>query len=855
MYTYCKQYGNKILLRDHKTGIQSIKDHEWELFFQLDKENEDEYTGYKSLYGKKLKRFVYKSIRDAKADIFDSQERMHIYGAKNFAYQYISDIYYGKDVITPELLYIANIDIETGRDEFGYSSATEARCPIISITIENISDGIFYVFGYHSDGYTPKKDNVKYFSFKNETDMLLGFISFFSKKYPDIITGWNVKLYDIPYIVNRVSRIFGENSIAHINRLSPFGIVNEANEKTSYGKILQCYDIIGINTLDYLSLFKKFTYITPENYKLDTVAELLLGKRKVDYSGYKHLQDLYEKNYELFIDYNIGDVFLVHEFDKKLHLFDLVLSVAYKAGINYSDVLSPVTTWDILIYNVIRPMKLIPPHDIIETEKKEQYMGAYVKDPKPSFYKWIISCDLNSLYPHLQMGINISPELRVPDDKLPKELEEIRKSLGSSSDGVERLLDESIDLSALKKYNVTISPNGQFYRSDRDGIIPTILEELYAERKKVKKEMLELKQVMENEGKSTELENVIATKNTMQMALKILMNSEYGALGNKYFRYFDVRNAEAVTSSGQLAIKWVAKHLNIFLNNMLKTKDVDYVIAIDTDSVYLHLDYLVKKFIPNSLDNEKIVNILSRWSSDILEPEIDRIYKELADYINSHKQKMVMKREVIASTGFWTGKKRYALNVHDSEGVRYAKPKPKIMGLESVRSTIPKICRDAIKDCIVIMLNDDEKTLHKFIIDFNDKFLRQEPEMISFTSGTNEIDKWIINGNGIKKGCPIHIRGCIVYNAFLDSITSTDERIQEGDKIKFCRLLTPNKLKSYVVSYPPIPNECIYDEIKTYIDKESQWQGSFFKPVESMAKVIGWNATPINRIEEEGEEY
>jgi DNA polymerase elongation subunit (family B) len=498
----------------------------------------------------------------------------------------------------------------------------------------------------------------------------------------------------------------------------------------------------------------------------------------------------------------------------------------------------------------------IVPSCEIPNNESGKYVGAYVKEPIPGMYKWVVSCDLNSLYPHLQMGINISPEKRVPDSKLPDELKEIRNLLSVTTYGIDRLLDEEIDTSVLKKYNVTISPNGQFYRRDSDGFIPIILEGLYAERKAVKRSMLDDKQKMEDDPTS-DLTNQIAAKNTLQMALKILMNSEYGAMGNQYFRYFDLRNAEAVTSSGQLAIRWVAKHLNIFLNNILQTENADYVIAIDTDSVYLNLEYLVEKFISKDLDTMKTVDILDGWASKVLEPEIERIYDRLANYINAHKQKMVMAREVIADKGFWTGKKRYALNVYDNEGVRYHDPKTKIMGLECVRSSVPEFCRNHIKKTIVKILSEDEESVQEFIVQVKDKFMEQPPEEISFPRGTNNIEKWIDDDGSIKKGCPVHVRGCIVYNNFLDKIGSVDEHIQSGDKIKFCNLQQPNIFRSHVVAYPPAVNKRIYEEMLDCINYEQQWIGTFYKPVEAIMECVGWTGEKIVRIDDfcQGEEY
>ncbi len=841
MYTYCKKYGNKILLREHGGEVRTITKHSWDVYV------EDQEGKYNSIYGKPLRKESYPTVKKATDAVTDLEKYLNVYGAKNFGYQYIRDTYLRSVPITPDDLYIANIDIETGRDDKGYSSPKEARCPVTSITLLDVIANQYIVWGYHPDGYTPKADNVRYVNCYDEVDLLTKFIRFISLRHPDIITGWNVEQYDITYIYNRTMNII-EDAEDFLASMSPFGIVNEREAHDGFGHVNQVYDIIGVSVLDYLALFKKFTYTTPENYKLDTVAHLILGDSKIDYSEYANLQDLYDRNYEMFIDYNIKDVEIVTRLDNKLKLFDLILSVAYKAGINYNDVVSPVTTWDVLIYNAVMDKGIVPPAEMPNAEDG-QYVGAYVKEPVPGMYKWIVSCDLNSLYPHLQMGINISPEKRVSDSKLPKELEDIRYDLGNTIDGIDALLNEEIDTSALRKYDVSLAPNGQFYKRDSDGFIPIILEGLYNERKAVKRSMLDDKQKMEDDP-TLDLSDQISQKNTLQMALKILMNSEYGAMANKYFRYFDLRNAEGVTSSGQLAIMWVAKHLNIFLNRILKTKNGDYVVAIDTDSVYLNLDPLVQKFVKRDTTTERIVDVLDGWAKEILQPEINRIYDNLATYVNAHKQKMVMAREVIADKAFWTGKKRYALNVHDSEGVRYAKPKTKIMGLECVRSSVPEFCRDHIKSAIIKVLSDEEADVQEFIISIRDDFDEQPPEEISFPRGTNNIEKWVDDDGMPKKGCPIHVRGCIVYNKYLDDHDLTDEKIQSGDKIKFCNLKQPNIFRSHVVAYPPAMNPKAYEEMVDCIDYEAQWEGTFFKPVNVIMECVGWSGERVNKISE-----
>lgn len=343
-----------------------------------------------------------------------------------------------------------------------------------------------------------------------------------------------------------------------------------------------------------------------------------------------------------------------------------------------------------------------------------------------------------------------------------------------------------------------------------------------------------------------ELENQISAKNTLQMAIKILMNSEYGAMANAYFRYFDLRNAEAITSSGQLAIMWVAKHLNIYLNRIIGSDGVDYVIAIDTDSVYLNLENLVAKYVDvENTDTLKIVDTIDKWSQNLIEPEINRIYDNLAEYTNAYKQKMVMAREVIADTGFWVGKKRYALNMYDKEGVRYTEPKTKIMGLESVRSSTPELCRNMISDCINIILRTDEEEFQRYINDAETNFYKQDYSDVSFPRGVNNIEKWNNKGRP-KKSCPIAVRGAIVYNNFIKENNLVNaEKIQSGDKIKFAYLKMPNTFRSNVISYPQGLPEEVHTELGKYIDYAKQWEGSFLKPIILYGSAVGWKHEEI----------
>ncbi len=288
MYTYCRKYGNKILLREESGDPQTITKYPCHIYYPSTKAD----NTFTSIYGIPLEKNVFGSVKKAHEELEKNEHNINAYGAKNFAYQYIRDNFLRKDPITPQSIYVANIDIETGRDAEGYSSPEEARCPITAITIHNIFLDQYTTWGYKSDGYKSKQDNVRYINCSSEYDLILRFIRFIEDDYPHVLTGWDCERYDIPYIINRTKKVLGNEE--DVARLSPFGSVFGKDSRDDFGKTYQIYDIVGISTLDYIHLFKKFTYKTPENYKLNTVAHMILGDSKIDYSEYANLQDLYD---------------------------------------------------------------------------------------------------------------------------------------------------------------------------------------------------------------------------------------------------------------------------------------------------------------------------------------------------------------------------------------------------------------------------------------------------------------------------------------------------------------------------------------------------------------------------------
>jgi len=507
--------------------------------------------------------------------------------------------------------------------------------------------------------------------------------------------------------------------------------------------------------------------------------------------------------------------------------------MAYDAKVNYEDVFYQVRMWDCIIFNYLKKKNIVIPKKD-RSIKNDKYAGAYVKEPIPGKYEYVVSFDLNSLYPHLIMMYNVSPETLM-ENKHP-------------SVSVEKILNNQIDFSEYKEY--AVCPNGAMYRKDVRGFLPELMEKMYGERKIFKKKMLEAKQKYEKTPTKA-LEKEIARCNNIQMAKKISLNSAYGAIGNQYFRYYKLANAEAITLSGQVSIRWIENKMNDYLNNLLKTKDVDYVIASDTDSIYLNLGPLVTKFFSNKSDNKAaIVDILDKICKDKLEPFIDASYQELAEYVSAYEQKMQMKRENIADSGIWTAKKRYILNVWDSEGVRYESPKLKIMGIEAVKSSTPAPCRKMIKDGLEIVMSKTEDEVISYIDNCRAIFNSLSPEEISFPRTVSDVSKHKSSSTIYGKGTPIHARGALIYN-YLIKQKKLDKKyasIQNGEKIKFCYLKVPNPIGENVISFiQDFPKELNLDK---YIDYELQFEKAFLDPMKVILDSIGWRVEKTITLED-----
>jgi DNA polymerase elongation subunit (family B) len=836
-YTNVSRYGNMLLYRGIENGnrVQKKIKYKPSLFVSTPKA-----TKWKSFTGVPVAPIQFDSMRDAKEWIDQNKQvsGRHIFGNTRYQSCLINDMFPGTIEFDRSKINVTTIDIEVQSDD-GFPEPGEALKTVTAICLKNNIDNTYYVWGlgdYDVERSYMKTNRVVYKKCIDEKELLIDFINHWAtpSHTPDIITGWNSKFFDIPYLVNRILRVFGPDlGEQNVKKLSPWGTVDRREVKIAYKSMNrnETYELQGISHMDYMEVFKKFGYAygQQESYSLNNIAHVVLDEAKISYEEFGSLYDLYKADHQKFIDYNIKDVELVDRFEDKMGLITLAVTMAYRGGVNYTDTFGTTAIWDTLIYrDLIQDNIIVPfPKDSIKTA----YAGGYVKEPQVGMHDHVVSFDLNSLYPSLIMQYNMSPET-IADGEIAD------VNVDSMLEGKQQVYKDGYGLCA----------NGQYFHTKKQGVLPKIVEEMYSERVEVKKQMLqsqqELQKVDPNDKQETyRIQRDISISENRQMAIKILLNSLYGALGNRYFRFFDQRIAEAVTLSGQLIIRWGEQSINEYLNKVLQSS-TDYVLAIDTDSLYVGLGPLVDKFTPSNP-----VDFLDQISKDKLEKVFTDSYENIFQRYGGIENKMVMGREVIADRGIYLAKKRYILNVVDNEGVRYRTPKLKTVGVEANKSSTPESCRDALKAIFKVIISEDEKTVQKAIEQFKEHFFSLAPHEIAFPRGANNITGYADNQFIYRKGTPIHVRGALLYNMLRkDKSLNQYPNLRNGDKLKFIYLRVPNPIKENVIAFPDyLPREF---GIEKYIDKELQFQKTFIDAINPILNAIGWTPEEVSTLED-----
>lgn len=672
--------------------------------------------------------------------------------------------------------------------------------------------------------------------YQSEIDLLQAFLDQYEAISPTIITGWNSDYFDVPYLHNRIRGQLGARAAG---RLSPIG-------KIKYSKFRDKWSIAGVSSLDYLALYKQFTYTEQPNYRLDTIGKMELNMGKVEYSG--SLDELFANDLEKFIEYNLRDVQIIVELDKKMKLLELVRGICHLGHVPYEDV-NFSSKWlegTIVTYlhrkGIVVTNKPAGGRQLMEARQDgedEGFVGAYVKEPTPGLYDWVYSLDLQSLYPSIIMSLNISPETKIgfvtnwDVDKHNKEVISEYLIRGTDDDTVVRLTRDAF-MKYMKMENLYISSNGVLYNGNKVGIIPEILDRWFAERVEYKNLMKKYK----NDG-NTDLAEYYDRRQHIQ---KIFLNSLYGVLGLPIFRFFDIDNALAVTASGQDVIKKSATFTNALYQARLQDNE-DYCTYIDTDSLYFSATPLM----PENANPKEFTIKLAR----VMEKKLNEYYTELASicfFCTNHR--LYIKGESVAQTAIWIAKKRYAMNVvYDLESNLDVNSKMKVKGLDVVRSTFPPAFRDFMKGMMMDILNKKTKSdIDANVLEFRDKIVGMSYLTVSRNTSVKDMSKYDVGGQlgAFEKGTPAHVKSALTYNALLKHfhIDNLYEGIKDGDKIRWLYLKqNPYNLEAVAFKGDNDPEQ-ILDIITTYIDYDALFEKELQKKIEDFYGALNWGNIP-----------
>ena len=843
-YTYVTKTNGKVYERFVENGER--KERVCDLIPDLFIESKEP-TGIKSLCGKNLKPVQvddYKHWLDKKDQYKKGGYRC--YGYEPAEYSFISDHYDLETSYNADEILVFSLDIETEVPDNGFPDPKNAECPINVVTIHHSIKDKYFVFTWQDFEVTADVDNISPDHiikkvYENERGMLLGLLKFWNEERPDVLSGWFTSGFDAQYLYNRTKRLgimFGKKK--GCDAFSLFGRTLEKKD----GSV----EFRGISHLDFQLVMKKFN-AGERSWTLNSVADDYLGVKKVE-NPYTNFKDFYTKEWDLFVTYNIRDVELVVRLMRKTRLLDLIYTLAYLTGANYEDVFGTLKIWEVYIQNVLKKEGVYLEMNRDVPDVDGSIMGGFVLDPKAGKYEWLVSFDQNSLYPSIIRSWNISPETII--DEPPDEL------LKYSGRIFQKLPKELPAL--LKKYGLAMTMNGQFFRTDFKGVIPRMCGHVYDQRVETKNQMKALKKANYEKGIKDDPQLYIL--NHKQHALKILLNSLYGALCHRFFAFFDFRCAEGITSTGQYIIKRIGENVGSEIDKVSGV--ADSLIYSDTDSCIFSLKSVIEK-LSEKKDikfSAELIDMIDNFCQGFIVPRIDKENAAIGNDLNAPFNCLAMKREKICESGFWAAKKRYAVKIWDDEGLRLTEPKYSITGLEIKRSSTPKFAQEKLMSLVKLLLSDDFKNARKVLDGFKKDYMNGDLLEIGLPIGINsmptEKDYCIALNAGKKLTIPQHIKGALVFNEFIRilGLNGTYKKLGNGDKV-FKYLLKVNpiqklftnadeldvRLDGLKVDVISVPQELesleIFKYFRDFIDRERMFNIALGEAAERMLEACG----------------
>ena len=819
---YYQREKNLVHIWDDKLGYRSFP----YTRYAYEKTANGEYT---TLYGDKVTK-IYKYTKDD-VNLFESDvpETTRV----------LVDTYTDSD-IPSEGHVILTYDIECEM-ESGLPNPEEAENELTSIALHDSATNQYWVLVMDKAGemLEKKTDKAIVLPFRTEEDMLMKYLELYEMINPTIVTGWNIDYFDTPMLYNRIKRLLGKR---HANRLSPIG-------QCFWSPYRKRYFMAGVSYLDYLSLYKNFTYSELDSYRLDSIAQRELGRGKIEYDG--NLDILFRDDIEKFIEYNLVDVELVVDFDKKLQFIDTARGICHAGHVPYEDFVysSKYLEGALLTYlkrkNIVAPNKPADRRERMQAMKdnnEEKFIGAYVKAPIVGKYEWIYDLDLTSLYPSIIMSINISPETKVGKIKDWDAQKYIKGEVDEYQIGENWITRDNLQ-KLFEKSKYSIASNGVMYRTDTPGCIPDILDLWFSQR-------VEFRKLEKKYGESGDKEKYAFYKKR-QLVQKILLNSLYGVLGLPAFRFYDVDNATAVTTTGQTVIKSTADMTNIKYNKELGTPDADSNIYIDTDSVFFSAAPLLDKRKPGWKDNDQetiagFVNDIAGEVQDYLNNFYDILGKKI---FNIDKHRFEIKKEFVSKAGIWIAKKRYAQWIISDNGV--AVDKLDVKGLDVVRSSYPAAFRSFMSEVLIeILRGDTEEQLTDKIYNFKNDLVNMDVVKIAKAGAVKNLSKYMPKKKDqtamfqFPSGCPAHVKASIAYNQLLKhwKLDNQYAPLRDGDKIKWVYLKqNPYGLDAVALNGYDDPNE-IMDLVTTYINYDKIFERELLKKLEDFYGALNWGA-------------